>query len=234
MAGLIRQFTSILKTGLNTLLEPAEDPRKTFTSPEQRQDELLVRVRGALERNVTLRKRLEHRITQLKEKVPQFENMARQAVAAKQDDMARLALQQRELAMIELKALEASSQEVQLEEGRISILEQRLTAQIEAMHIRQEMTAARYTTAESQMMVSEAVQGVSKELANLGQFLEQTEQRTEDMQARAFAIEQLANFDTVDFSESSAGDLLGNQLIHLELDKAVEEKLLALKQCASG
>ncbi len=92
MAGLIRQFSSFLKTGLDTLLEPADDPRKTFTSPEQRQGELLGRVREALGRNASLHKRLDHRIAQLREKIPQLDGMAKQAGAAKRDDMARLAL----------------------------------------------------------------------------------------------------------------------------------------------
>jgi phage shock protein A len=233
MAGLIRQLTALFKTGLGTLLEPAEDPRETFTSPQQRQGELLTRVREALERNAALRKRLDNRIAQLQEKIPQLEDVARQAVASNRDDLARLALQQRQLAIIELKALEANSQEVQLEERRISILEQRLTAQVEAMRVRQEMTAVRYTAAESQVMVNEAIQGVSRELADLGQSIEQTEQKAEDMQARAFAIEQLADFDTLDLSGSATGDPLGQQLIQLELDKAVEEKLSALKKCVS-
>lgn len=229
MAGLIRQFTSLLKTGLDTLLEPAEDPRKTFTSPQQRQGELLTRVHEALERNAALLKRLDQRIAQLRAKIPQLEETARQAIIANREDLARLALQQRQLASIELKAMEANAQEVQLEERRISIIEQRLIAQIEALQVRQEMTAVRYTAAESQVMVNEAIQGVSHELADLGQSIEQTEQKAEDMQARAFAIEQLADFGALGLSGSAASDPVGNQLLQLEIDKAVEEKLSALK-----
>jgi phage shock protein A len=230
MAGLIRQFTALLKTGLETILEPAEDPRKTFASPQQRQGELLTRVREALERNAALRKRLDKRIAHLQAKVPQLEEVARRAVAAERDHMARLALQQRQLASLELKALEANMQEVQLEEQRISILEQRLTAQIDAIRVRQEMTAVRYTAAESQVMVNEALHGVSQELADLGQSIEHTEQKAEHMQARAFAIEQLTDFDALDFSGSMPGDPLGKQLLQVELEKAVEQQLLALKK----
>ena len=225
MASLIRQFSSFLKTGLEALLEPAEDPRKTFASPQQRQADLLARVREALERNAALHGRLDKRISQLQAKTPQLEELARQAVAAGRDDMARLALQQRQLAVIELKALESNRGEVQLEEQRIAIIEQRLTAQIEAMRVRQEMTAVRYTAAESQVMVSEAVNGVSQELSDLGQSIEQTEQKAEHMQARAFAIEQLVDLDALDLS----GDPLGQQLLQVELEKAVEIQLSALK-----
>ena len=229
MAGLIHQFTVLLKTGLETLLEPAHDPRKTFASPQQRQSVLLTRVREAQERNVALHKRLDKRIAQLQAKVPQFEEAARQAIAAKRDDMARLALQQRQLAIIELKALEANAQEAQLEEQRIAILEQRLTAQIDAMRVRQEMTDVRYTTAESQVLVNEAIHGVSQELADLGQSIEQTEQKAEHMQARAFAIDQLADLDAFALSGGAPGDPLGKQLLQLELEKVVEQQLSTLK-----
>jgi phage shock protein A len=229
MAGLIRQFTALLKNGLETLLEPAEDPRKTFSSPQQRQGELLTRVREALERNTALRKRLDDRIAQLQAKIPQLEEAAKQAIAAERDDLARLALQQHQLASLELKALETNLQEAQLEERRIAILEQRLTAQIEAMRVRQEMTAVRYTAAESQVMVNEAIHGASRELIDLGQSIEQTEQKAEHMQARAFAIEQLADLDALDLSGNAIGDPLGQQLLQVELEKAVEQQLSALK-----
>jgi phage shock protein A len=230
MAGLIRQFTALLKTGLETILEPAEDPRKTFTNPQQRQGELLTRVREAQERNSALHTRLDKRIAQLQEKVPQLEETARKAIAAERDDMARLALQQRQLAIIELKALEANGQEIQLEEQRIAILEQRLTAQIDAIRVRQEMTVVRYTAAESQVMVNEAIHGASQELADLGQSIEHTEQKAEHMQARASAIEQLTDFDAFDFSGSMPGDPLGKQLLQVELEKAVEQQFLAMKK----
>jgi phage shock protein A len=226
MAKIISQFTSFLKAGVEGLLQPAEDPRKTFVDPQQHQRDLLARMQEALAQNSALRKRLENRITQLQAKVPQLEEVAKQAVNNGRDDTARLALQQRQLAIIELKSLEASKQEVQLEEQRISIIEQRLTAQIEAMRVRQQMTAVRYTAAESQVMANEAISGVSKELNDLGQSIEQTEQKTEHMQARASAMEQFSDFAALDLS----GDPGARELIQLDIEKAVEQQLAELKR----
>jgi phage shock protein A len=234
MAGIMRQFTSLLKSGLGTLLEPAEDPRKAFADPQQRQRDLLARMQEALARNTSLRQRLDKRIVQVQAKVPKLDELAKQAVGNGRDDVARLALQQRQLAVIELKSLEASQQEVQLEEQRIAIIEQRLTAQIEAMRVRQEMTAVRYTAAESQVMANEAINGVSKELADLGQSIEQTEQKTEHMQARASAIEQFADFAALDLSGGAAGDPAARELIQLEIDRAVEKQLTELKKQSAG
>lgn len=226
MSKLMRQFTSML----GSLFDPAEDPRKSFSDPWQRQQELLGRVQGALSQNANLRTRLEQRIARLQAKLPQLEATAKQAVAAGRDDVARLALQQRQLAIVELKSLQASAQEVQLEEQRISIIEQRLTAQVEAMRVRQEMTAARYTAAESQAIVHEVIHGFLKELADLGQNIELTEQKTEHLQARANAIEEFVDFAAIDLSNGTTNDPLERQLIQLDIDTAVDEQLAALKR----
>lgn len=229
MAKIMRQFTSLLKAGLNSLLEPAEDPRQTYSDPRERQQEMLERVRQALLQNGALRKRLDRRIVLLQTRLPQLEQAARLAVADGRDDLARLALQQRQLALLELKSLEANAREVQLEEQRVALVEQRLAAQAESMRIRQEMSEARYTAAESQVIVHEVLSGFTKELADLGQTLEQTEQKTEHMQMRANAIEEFANLASLDLANGSTSDPVAQELAQLDIDRAVEEQLAALK-----
>lgn len=226
MAKLMNQLTSMFKS----LMEPAEDPRKTFADPGQRQQELLQRVREALLQNTNLRTRLQQRIAQLQVKIPQLQATAKQAVAVGRDDMARMALQQRQLALMELKTLEANVQEIWLEEQRISIVEQRLTAQIDAIRVRQEMTNARYTAAESQVMVHEALNGFSKELSDLGQTIEVTEQKTEHMQARANAFEGMLGVASLDFSGNSSEDSVARQLLQIDIDSTIAQQLAELKK----
>lgn len=234
MAKFMQQLTSMFKAGVDGLMAPADDPRKTYSDPSQRQQDLLERVREALLQNTNLRKRLQQRIASLQTKIPQLQASAKYAVAAERDDMARMALQQRQLAMMELKTLEASVQEVWLEEQRITIVEQRLTAQVDAMRIRQEMSAARYTAAESQAIVHEVLNGFSKELSDLGQTIERTEQKTEHLQARANAFEEFIDSTTLDLSNGTANDPIARQLIQLDIDSAVSEELAALKREVTG
>ena len=234
MAKFMQQLTSMFKTGMDSLMAPADDPRKTFSDPWQRQQELLDRVREALLQNTNLRKRLQQRIAGLQVKIPQLQATAKTAVVAERDDMARMALQQRQLALMELKTLEASAQEVWLEEQRITIVEQRLTAQIDAMRVRQEMTAARYTAAESQAIVHEVLNGFSKELGDLGLAIERTEQKTEHLQARANAFEEFVDFATLDLSNGTTNDPVARQLIQLDIDSAVGDELAELKRQVAG
>lgn len=234
MAKFMQQLTSMFKAGMEGLIAPAEDPRKSYSDPWQRQQELLERVHGALLQNTNLRKRLQYRISSLQTKIPQLQATAKQAVATGRDDMARMALQQRQLSMMELKTLEASAQEVWMEEQRITIVEQRLTAQIDAMRVRQEMSAARYTAAESQALVHEVLNGFSKELGDLGQAIDLTEQKTEHLQARTNAFEQFIDFATLDLSSGATNDPVARQLIQLDIDSAVGADLDALKRELAG
>lgn len=226
MAKFMQQLTSMFKG----LMEPAEDPRTTYGDPWQRQQDLLGRVNDSLAQNTNLRKALEQRITRLKLKIPQLQETAKNAVAAGRDEVARMALQQRQLALLELKSLETNVQEVWLEEQRIGIVAQRLTAQIDAMRVRQEMTAARYTAAESQVMVHEVLNGFSKELADMGQTIERTEQKTEHLQAQANAFESLIDFSNLDLSNSDTSDPVARQLFQLDIESAVGEQLADLKK----
>ena len=229
MPGLLRRLTTLLHTRLETLLEPAEDPRTAFADSAQRQHDLLARVREALARNSLLRRQIQDRVAQLQAKLPKLEELAKQTLAAGREDLTRLALQQRQLVLVELKSLETSAKDVQLEEGRIAIIEQRLATQIEAMRMRQEITAVRYSAAESQVMVSEAISGASRELADLDQAIEQAEQNADHMQARASAIDQLTDFRSLDPS-SQAADPIAKQLSQMDMDRAVEKQLAELKR----
>ena len=215
----------MLKAGVDSLLEPADDPRKTFSDPWQRQQELLERVQQALAQNLALRSRLERRIDYLQASLPRLAEPARQAVSAGRDDQGRLALQQRQLALLEQKSLQETAQQVRVEGQRISIIEQRLTAQAEALRVRQEMSAARYTAAESQGIVQEVLNGFSKELADMGRALERTEYKTEHMQALASAIEGFVDGAALELPSAAASDPIAQQLAQLDIDKAVEAQM---------
>ncbi|MBI5054222.1 MAG: PspA/IM30 family protein [Chloroflexi bacterium] len=219
MSSFLNQFSKLMKSGVETLLAPAADPRETFTSPQQRRERMLDRVREALTQNAALLKRLVSRLNQAKEKLPRLEEQARIALHEKREDFARLALQHRQLTVIEIRSIESQIHEVQQEAQRIAIIEQKVVAQIESFRTRQEMIAARYNTAEAQVMAHEAVGGVTDELSDLGAALEIAEEKAENMQARASALDQL----------TEVGVLSDQMFAQHEIDRAVEEQLQKMR-----
>ncbi len=169
---------------------------------------------------------MEGKTAAVRAKLPQLQERACLSLQAGKEGQARLALQRRQVALVELQTLEGQIQDVEKEEHRMTMVEQRLAAQIEAFYARQELIAARYNAAEAQVRIREAYSGVSQELAELGTALERAEEKSERMQARAAAIDRLVEDGIL---ESPAAGLTVRQLDHLGITHEVEEQLTLLK-----
>lgn len=228
--GLLRRLILQMRIWLKALTAPAADPRQTFAYAYQRQRELLQNVQQALVSIAAAKERLEAKTAETQQKLPRLEEQARRSLIARREDLARLALQRRQIAAMELRALEDQVREIQQEEQRLTIVEQRLAAQIEAFHARQEVIAARYSAAEAQVRVTEALTGLSQELSDLGLALEEAEQKAQRMQARASAIDQLVEAGVLEVPTLQPGDEVVRQFAQLDVSRTVEEQLAALRR----
>lgn len=226
MKSILRRLVLILKAWLHALLSPAEDPRKLFAFAYQRQQELLGRVRLAQSNVAAAREQLEGKVAGMRDKQPELEEQARRALVGGREDLARFALQLRQVAAAELQEL----RELEREEHMLSLVEQRLTTQIEAFSVRQEVMEARYSTAEAHVHVHEALGGVSEELADLGVALERAEQRTEDMQARVSAIDELVEMGILEMPRRGPGPTTASAVLGSGGPGDVELRLAALKR----
>src|SRR4029077_4456844 len=96
--------------------------------------------------NVTAAKaRLQAAADAVRERLPVLEDHARTELKAGRETMARLALQRRRGAEPELQTLGRQLTEVENEEVTLAMIEQRLSAQIEAFAARQEVIKARFS-----------------------------------------------------------------------------------------
>jgi phage shock protein A len=222
-------FKRLGKKLQKALMSPAEDPRQTYESTFDKQRALLNHVRKALAEVAKAKSRLEEKASTTRAKLPELETLARQALLDGREDLARLRLQRRRLAQIQLKSLNQQLLEIEREEHRLSLAEQRLTDQLAAFQTRQELLAARYSAAEAQVHIGEALTGVSEELAGLNQAMAAAEQKSAQMEARAAAIDRLVDDGMLELPAAvdsiSPGDL---PLADDDID--VEEQLAALKE----
>lgn len=230
MASLFKRVGKMTKVWLNDLLEPAEDPRQTFANSTQRPPELLEKVRHALGTLAESKTRLQTRMDELRALLPQLQEQARRALMQEREDLARRALQRRQLAIVELAALEQQWNELAREEHSLARIEQRLATQVESIKARQQLLAARYSAAQVQVQINEAMAGLSDELATWGNALEHAEQNTERMQARAAAMEQLVETGALDVSNLQLPDMLEKQLTNLNMEQNVQAQLASLRQ----
>jgi len=211
---------------LASMFKPAEDPRQTFASPYMRQQQLLERVQRALRDLEDAKRRLTDQTAQVRDKLPELHEQARRALIADREDLARLALERRAIADSELTELQQHLAAVDTAEQRLALVEQRLSTEIEAFRARQEVIAARYSAAEAQVRINEALGGVSQEMADLTDALEKAEETTEHMQARASAIDELVRAGVLDTPNA---DTIAAQFKALDLSKSVEDQLGRLR-----
>jgi phage shock protein A len=131
----------------------------------------------------------------------------------------------------ELATLERQLGEVEKEEAALAMIEQRLAGQIEAFSARQEVIKARYSAAEAQVRINEAMTGVSQDFADLTAALHRAERTTEEMQARATAIDRLVrDGDLESISFDAGSDAIDARYDSIDADETLERQLNALKE----
>ena len=229
--GLVERLTRLMKEGASIALAPAPDPRLTHLTSHQRQRALLNQV-GAAAREVTAAKdRLQAAADAVRGRLPAMEDRAREELRAGREPAARLTLQRRQVVVSELETLERQLAEVEKEEVALSMIEQRLSGQIEAFAARQEVIRARFSAAEAQVRINEAMTGVANDFADLTTTLRHAERTTEEMQARAAAIDRLVSEGDLDRMTFGAGaDAIDERYRALGADADVEGQLDALRK----
>src|SRR5947208_2817842 len=95
-------MSTVVKAKISKLLDRAEDPAETLEYSYQKQIELLQNVKKGIADVVTSKKRLQLQETKLREQIVKLDTQARQALAAGQEDLARTALERKNVAQTEL------------------------------------------------------------------------------------------------------------------------------------
>jgi phage shock protein A len=228
---MLDRLKVVLAKGASVALAPAPDPRVTNLTSHQKQRALLDQVIRAGKEVTAAKLRLQGTVEDVRRKLPAMEEQARQELRMGNEPMARLALQRRQVVAHELETLERQLEEVEKEESALAVIEQRLIAQIDAFTARQEVIKARYSAAEAQVRISEAMTGVSQDFADLTAALHRAEQTTEDMQARATAIDRLVQEGDIESIGFAAGsDAIDARYRTLGADEDVERRLKALRE----
>lgn len=228
--GLLSRMSTIFKAKMSKVLDRAEDPRETLDYSYEKQLELLQQVRRGMVEVTTAKKRLELQAKQIEADLSKADDQARRALTAGREDLARIVLQRKATAQQQLDSLAAQIQGLDLEQQKLMQAEQRLTAKVEAFRTRKEVIKAQYSAAEAQVRIGEAVSGISEEMADVGLAIERAENKTQQLQARATAIDELVQAGVLtDFTEPGVTDV-DRQLAQLGADQSVEAELARLKQ----
>ncbi len=231
--GVISRISTLIRAKMSKLLDRAEDPRETLEYSYERQLEMLQNVKRGIVEVVTSKKRLELQAARLQENVNRLDSQARQAVAAGRDDLAKLALQRKQLAGTQLASLQTQIDDLAKEQEKLATAEQRLTVKIETFRTRKEVIKAQYAAAEAQVRISESVTGLGEEMADVGLAIERAEEKTERLKARAGAIDELVAAGTIE-DITGRGDLLDAELAQISAGQSVDAELAQMKAQLAG
>jgi phage shock protein A len=109
--------------------------------------------------------------------------------------------------------------------------EQKLRSKIEQFRSKKEVIKAQYSAAEAQVRISEAATGVGDEMADVGLAMQRALDKTENMKARADAVQELEAAGTFeDLTQIGSGeDDIDRQLKALSSTTEVDAELAKMK-----
>ena len=228
MAGLLSRASMVIKARISKLLDRAEDPAVTLDYSYEKQLEMLQKVKKGIADVVTAKKRLELQTAKLEQQVVKLEGQARQALAAGREDLARAALEQKALAQQQLQALDQQVTGLEDQQTKLVESEKRLSAKVEAFRSQKEVIKAQYSAAEAQVRIGEAASGIGEEMADTGLAIQRARDKTEQMQARAAAVDELIEAGTLeDFTSDKTR--LDRELEAISSGSQVDEELARMK-----
>ena len=228
MAGLMSRTSVIAKAKFSKLLDKAEDPSETLDYSYEQQLQQLQNVKRGIADITTAKKRLELEDSSMQQQLAKLDDQARQALAAGREDLAREALARKAALQGQLDGIK--TQEVQLGDQQQKLVagSQALQTKIEAFRSQKEVIKAQYSAAEAQVKIGEAATGIGEHMADVGLAIQRVQDKTEAMQARAAAMDELTTSGALeDFT--SQGDDLDRQLAAVSQGNQVDDELAKMK-----
>jgi len=211
----------VVKSKLSKLLDRAENPAETLDYSYEKQLELLQNVKRGIADVTTAKKRLELQTSQLEQSIVKLETQAREALGAGREDLARQALERKAAVQAQLQDIDRQVQGLQAQQEKLVASEKQLATKVEAFRTQKETIKAQYSAAEAQVRIGE-------QMADTGLAIQRAKDKTEQMTARAAAIDELTESGALEDLTSSS-DALDRELGQLSQQSQVDKELEAMK-----
>ena len=228
MPGLMSRFSTLVKAKFSALLNRAENPRETLDYSYERQLQSLQDVKRGVADVVTAKKRLQLQTQQLEQNLVKLDGQARQALAAGREDLARQALERKSAVQQQLQDLDAQVQSLAQQQEKLVASEQQLAARVEQFRSQKEVIKAQYSAAEAQVRIGEAATGIGRQMEDTGLAIQRAKDKTEQMQARAAAIDELVEAGSLDDLTSDRTQL-DRELAQIASQSQVDQELAQMK-----
>jgi phage shock protein A len=228
MPGLWSRFSLIFKAKASKALDRAENPNETLDYSYEQQLQQLQNVKRGIADVTTAKKRLEIQYTSMQQQVDKLDGQARDALKANREDLAREALTRKATVQAQLQDIMAQGQQLEAQQQKLIDGEKTLAAKVESFRTQKEVIKAQYSAAEAQVRISEAASGIGENMQDVGMAVERAKDKTQQMQARANAVEELTQSGALDDFTSSSDDI-DRQLREISQGTQVDDELAKMK-----
>jgi phage shock protein A len=226
--GLFARMETVIKSKMNKLLNRMEDPRETLDYSYEKQLELLQNVKRGVADVTTSKKRLQLQREKLMLNIDKLNGQAKDSIVVNREDLARQALERKDVLVQQVDSINREITELEKQEEKLVESEKRLSTKVEIFRTRKESVKAQYSAAEAQVKINESVTGISEEMADVGLALERAENKTEEMKARANAIDELMESGALQDLTGGKDDI-DRELSKISAQSNIETELVRLK-----
>jgi phage shock protein A len=228
MPGLMSRLSLIFKAKFSKALDRAENPNETLDYSYEEQLRQLQNVKRGVADVTTAKKRLELQYTTMQQQVEKLDGQARQALGAGREDLAREALTRKAAVQGQLEDIMKQGQQLEAQQQKLIEGQRTLEAKVEAFRTQKEVIKAQYSAAEAQVRIGEAATGIGEHMADVGLAIQRAKDKTDQMQARANAIDELTTSGALE-DYTSSGDDIDRQLAQLSQSSQVDDELAKMK-----
>lgn len=214
--GLFSRISDIFKANVNDMLDKAEDPEKMIKQMvlemEESVNKTTLAVASAIANEVSIQKKLDKARNDQEE----WEKKAMQALQANREDLARQALERKNIAAKNITDLQPIYEQARATTINLRQQLEQLKAKLDEARMRQSTLIARSQAAKAQKQIAQSMSGVGSDAFSK---FDKFEGKVEKLEAEATAFQQLAGEQTS----------LDEEFKKLSSSTDVDSDLLALK-----
>lgn len=227
--GVFKRAAEMVEAKVSKLLNRLEDPNEMLDLSYEKMLSNLQDVKRNLADIVTEQKSLEAQIAKAEKEIANYEDSARAALKLEREDLAKEALLRKQQEVEHLEQLRQGLERIVAQVEKLKDMERKYRDRIDAFRTQKEVTKATYQAAQSQVKVSESITGIGKELGGVADTMQRAQDKTDQMVARANAIDALSEEGVLD-DPLDKRDKTTRELDKLRKHAAVDDELERMKQ----
>jgi phage shock protein A len=194
----------------------------------ERQVEQLYVLRRDVADLVTAKKRVAHQRDRRQNQFLKLEAGARKALELGREDLARQALERKQLVGQELLGLGQVVSDLERQQAQMVARGREARSRVERFRTRKELAKAQYAAAKAQLAISDAVAGLSSQLHEAWLKIERAMEKAEDMNVRAEVIAELESAGTL-APIGTGEDDIDRQLRELSSGGSIDAQIARMK-----